>query len=254
MENMEKNSNKNCPLSSCPKLELERKYFEQLFESAIDGVVMLDPQNRVIRCNAAFTFLFGYTNNEVQGKLINELIVPEGGLENWAMLMQSLSLGGNVLHKAVRRRKDGSTVHVSILAARIEQEGQPVATYGLYRDISYRKATELELQNQRYELEAQNEELRQLNLELLETKGKLMEISKLRANLLASLSHEIRTPLNGIIGFAQLINQLDQVNPEVIPYVKTIEECGNQMLTISNQLLELAQAEANGMNNHKVLF
>lgn len=226
-------------------VKLERAYFEQLFESSPEGVVILDVNDKVIRCNKEFTRIFGYSNDEAIGKQINELIVPRDLADEGLSLTHLVAKGKQITRETIRMRKDGSTVHVSILGKPIHFEGGQIAVYGIYRDISDRKQVEEELVRKNYEIEAQNEEYRILNEELQLAKEKAEESDRLKSAFLANMSHEVRTPMNGIIGFTQLLANSPIQQPEFNQYLGVIESCGNQLLTIINDLIDISKIEAN---------
>ncbi len=74
-----------------------------------------------------------------------------------------------------------------------------------------------------------------------------------KSEFLAVMSHELRTPLHGILGAAQLLAQLP-VNDEMREYVRTIEECGNALLTTVNDVLDFSKIEAGRMTLEWVNF
>jgi PAS domain S-box-containing protein len=224
---------------------LARAYFEHLFESAQVGIVILNDNHRVLRCNKEFTSIFGYSKEEAVGRFIYELVVTESQHEDWESVMQTLSLGKNVQHDTVRKRKNGENIDVSILASPIFVNDCRVATYGIYRDITQLKTIEKELMQRSCELEAQNEEYRMLNKELYVTRELALENDRLKTQFLANVSHEFRTPMNGIIGYLQLMAQSEDVHPDHINYIQGIEECSNQLLTTINNLIDISKAESN---------
>jgi diguanylate cyclase (GGDEF)-like protein/PAS domain S-box-containing protein len=123
-------------------LKIDRAYFEQLFAAAPEAIVVLDGEDRVVRANHEFERLFGYTQAEIEGATINELIVPPSLQEAAMALTRSVARGQQVHEEAVRRRKDGSLLHVSILGTPVLVAGDQVAVYGIYRDITEQKQTE----------------------------------------------------------------------------------------------------------------
>ncbi|MFW6175913.1 MAG: PAS domain-containing protein, partial [Acidobacteriota bacterium] len=129
-------------LHSQRELRVEKAYLERLFTSSPEAVVLLDPEDRVLRVNPEFERLFQYTAQEAEGRPINDLIAPEEARHEASALSQKVTHGRTVSAEALRRRRDGSTVHVSILGAPIETEDGQVAIYGIYRDITVRKAAE----------------------------------------------------------------------------------------------------------------
>jgi PAS domain S-box-containing protein len=123
-------------------LNLQRAYFQQLFDNSPDAIIMTDPNNRTIQVNRGFEVLFGYSNEEAKGRLLEELIIPEEDTQEASNSFQRI-LGGEVVRKErVRRRKDGSLVDVSILAYPICLNDKPVGLYAIYSDITERKQAE----------------------------------------------------------------------------------------------------------------
>ncbi len=226
-------------------IQLERTYFEQLFESSPEGIVILDSNDCVIRCNEEFSRMFGYSAQEVQGKEINSLIVPDNLQQEGSLLTHTVTNGKLVMHETQRKRKDGSLIHVSILGKPIGFKGGQIAVYGIYRDISDRKRVEEELMVKNQEIESQNVEYRFINEELFMAKQKAEESDKLKSAFLANMSHEIRTPMNGILGFTQLLKNPKVPEVDIHQYVKVIEGCGNQLLTIIDDLIDISKIEAN---------
>ncbi len=124
------------------ELRKQKAHFEKLFELAPEAIVLCDIENRVLRANKEFTNLFGYTLEEAVGRNIRELIVPEGLWEEAERLRQMLKCGDWVDAEVVRKRKDGSRIIVSLVAASVCVDGGASEIYGIYRDITERKQAE----------------------------------------------------------------------------------------------------------------
>jgi PAS domain S-box-containing protein len=101
-----------------------------------------DLDDHVIRANREFTELFGYTVEEALGRNINDLIVPVGSMHESEALRQTVECGERVNAEVVRKRKDGSRLDVSYVAAPVCVDGGPMEIYGIYRDITERKQAE----------------------------------------------------------------------------------------------------------------
>jgi two-component system, cell cycle sensor histidine kinase PleC len=89
-------------------------------------------------------------------------------------------------------------------------------------------------------IEAKNEAA---NLLLLEAD----KANKAKSEFLANMSHELRTPLNAIIGFSDILKRQlfgNLGDPRYSEYVTDINDSGNHLLAIINDILDLAKAEA----------
>jgi PAS domain S-box-containing protein len=116
---------------------------DELFEQAPEAVAFLSTDDRIVRVNKEFTHMFGYEPDELLERPINDLIVPDALLESSREYTRQLKHGRRVEVETVRRRKDGSHVHVSLLAVPVTTAaGEQVANYAIYRDITERKRAE----------------------------------------------------------------------------------------------------------------
>jgi CheY-like chemotaxis protein len=66
---------------------------------------------------------------------------------------------------------------------------------------------------------------------------------------LAGLSHELRTPLNGVLGMAELLSRTP-LDPDQKTYVAAVQECGQHLLALVNDVLDLAKIESEGFELH----
>lgn len=78
---------------------------------------------------------------------------------------------------------------------------------------------------------------------LIASEKKEKEATKLKESFLANMSHEIRTPLNAILGFTNLL-QHQKLDDQSKEYVHTIEQSGENLLTILNDILDISKIEA----------
>jgi|GEM_PF-1646582 len=87
--------------------------------------------------------------------------------------------------------------------------------------------------------------------ELAEAKKRAEESDKLKSSFLANMSHEIRTPMNGILGFAEILKEPDLTPKERINYLQIVENSGNHLLNIINDIVDISKIEANLLKIHK---
>jgi signal transduction histidine kinase/DNA-binding response OmpR family regulator len=93
------------------------------------------------------------------------------------------------------------------------------------------------------ELENANQRLNETLAHLEKTKIAAENANHAKSVFLANMSHELRTPLNAILGFAQLIARNKSVPDEVQSDVQTIIRCGQQLLSLISDVLEISSIE-----------
>ena len=125
-------------------LNLEKVYFEELFQNAPESIVITDSQSTVLRVNKAFCRLFGYQEDEAIGSNLDELIAPEEKVSEAKQITQRVHDGERLHIETVRRHKDGRRIPVSIFGVPFEVNNRAFV-YGIYRDITEKKKAEEDL-------------------------------------------------------------------------------------------------------------
>jgi two-component system sensor histidine kinase EvgS len=115
-----------------------------------------------------------------------------------------------------------------------DQQGTLYRFVSISEDITARKTAELRL------LET--------NQLLAAAKEKAEESDRLKSSFLANMSHEIRTPMNGIFGFAELLEDPHLTGDEQKRYVGIIQQSGERMLALINDLIDISKIEAGQMS------
>lgn len=90
------------------------------------------------------------------------------------------------------------------------------------------------------DLDLKVDELAQANLALYES-------NRLKSDFLATMSHELRTPLNSILGFSDVLLSSQRLNDKEQRWVSNIRTSGDQLLSLINDILDLAKIEAGKM-------
>jgi len=139
-----KNSAEKNPPKTSPEetLSIRRQYLEQLFQSSPDPLIIVDTTFRTQCVNQEFQRMFGYSAAHTLGQSIDELIFPPDRAAEAQWIAQCLQRGERLTLETQRRCKDGTLLDVSVSSAPLIIDGQTVAFYAVYRDISERKRAE----------------------------------------------------------------------------------------------------------------
>ncbi|MCU0544210.1 MAG: AAA family ATPase [Oscillatoriaceae cyanobacterium Prado104] len=78
-----------------------------------------------------------------------------------------------------------------------------------------------------------------------EAEAKAASLAK--SEFLANMSHEFRTPLNGILGYAQIFKRDKQLTPQQQDGIRVIQRCGEHLLELIGDILDISKIEARKM-------
>ncbi len=200
-----------------------------MLDTATDGVVTVDDRGRILSLNKAAEALFGYDQREVTGELFTLLFASESHAPALDYL-EGLKGGGvaSVLNdgrEVQGRVRQGGKIPLFMTMGQIAHGNEP-RFCAVLRDITAWKKTEGELVDARKAAEM---------------------ASAQKSDVLAKISHEIRTPLNAIIGFAEVMAEErfgPIANERYKEYLRDIHQSGGYVISLVNDLLDLAKIEA----------
>ncbi len=104
-----------------------------------------------------------------------------------------------------------------------DEEGRPLHAVGIHLDITKQKEAEQAL---------------------IKAKEIAESANRAKSSFLSNMSHELRTPLNAILGYTQLYLQDDSLSPKQKDGIKIIQESGEHLLQLINDILDLSKIEA----------
>jgi PAS domain S-box-containing protein len=200
-----------------------------MLDTATDGVVTVDERGRILSLNKTAEALFGYDQREVTGELFTLLFAGESHAPALDYL-EGLKGGGvasvmNDGREVVGRVRQGGKIPLFMTMGQIA-EGSERRFCAVLRDITAWKKTEGEL---------------------VEARKAAEKASAQKSDVLAKISHEIRTPLNAIIGFAEVMAE-ERFGPigneRYKEYLRDIHQSGGYVISLVNDLLDLAKIEA----------
>ncbi len=216
---------------------------QTVFDQAAVGVALIETASgRFLRVNRRFCDIVGYSEAEVENTEFAALTHPEDRAADQANVRRLLAGQVRELTREKRYvRKDGSVVWVDLtLSAGWPVGGAPSFHIVVAADITEKKRVAGELDRHRRHLE---ELVAARTAELEKAKELAESATRAKSAFLANMSHEIRTPLNAITGMAYLMRR-DGVSPRQADRLGRIEDAGQHLVNVINDILDLSRIEA----------
>ncbi|MAF49464.1 MAG: ATP-binding protein [Rhodospirillales bacterium] len=216
------------------RAKAQSKSAQELLLNAIEnideGVVLYDADDRFVLCNSQVRMhLRGLEDLLVPGTKFEDVLSavhrngyaePSSGESAEELIQDALDYHANPDGSRTRRERDGRWIMIN------EYKTTDGGTLLVRTDITETKRREKELERAR---------------EAAET------ASRAKSEFLSSMSHELRTPMNAILGFAQLLNKAGErplTDSSIRKYSGEIIKGGNHLLSLIDQVLDLAKIEA----------
>ena len=197
--------------------------YRSLFESAKDGILILDAETgKIVDVNPFLIDLLGFSHEQFIEKSIWEIGIFKDIIANHDKFLELKKNEYVRYNDLPLETKDGRIIHVEFVSNVYIADNQNVIQCNI-RDISERIKIEKEL---------------------IKAKVQAEESDRLKSAFLANMSHEIRTPMNGILGFAGLLKEPNLTGEEQQKYIRIIEKSGARMLNIINDIVSISKIEA----------
>ena len=191
-----------------------------IFNAMGDGLITMNSGGTITLCNPAALTIFDYTEKELLGAHIGNIIPT----------LATATLSAECSEQS-GRNKQGERFPIYLNIREMTLSGD--RHFGaIVHDISQQKAAQKELMLAHQKAEA---------------------ASKAKSAFLATMSHEIRTPMNGVIGVVQLLESTP-LNAEQREYIEIIDKSGTALLALINDILDLSKVESNKMEFQAATF
>lgn len=216
------------------KLDVERTLLLTIVETALDFIYVKDKEGRYLVSNRSHIRSMGKQSVEdVLGKTNAEIHPSDTASRYNADEQLIMETGQAIIGKEEHRlNQEGQSLWMSTTKVPLQnKDGEIIGIVGITRDVTHFK-----------EIEA----------DLITARDKAQETSRLKTEFLNVISHELRTPLTVMLGNTPLLTDLEDLPEaeEIVEIVVDIEEAGQHLLTLVNDLLDLSKIEADKMELH----
>jgi len=215
------------------RYEIDLQVFRTIVASSEDAIISKDLNGIIKSWNQGAAMVFGYAAEEVIGKPML-MMFPEGREDEERDILERISKGQSVRHfDTIRRRKDGSLIHVSVTISPMHDErGVVIGASKIARDVT-----------ERYRME----------VALREAKEKAERAAAARTAFVANMSHEIRTPMNAILGFTDVLlgTHLDTSQRR---HLDTVRRSAHSLLRLLDEVLDMAKLDRAALHLHRADF
>ncbi|MDO9142483.1 MAG: ATP-binding protein, partial [Methylobacter sp.] len=222
--------------------QVEINRLAQAIEQNPIGILITDTQGVPCFTNQAYTHITGYQFADIYAKPLRELMPTEMTDTEFDQLNASLAIGKPWAGILRNRHKKGQCYWEQLNVSPVYDD-TGVASHYLYlcADITENKNAEEELRRYKNHLE---EQIQERTTELVLARDAAEAANRAKSVFLANMSHELRTPLNAILGFSNLMRKDDSISETQLINLNIINRSGEHLLTLINEVLEMAKIEA----------
>jgi PAS domain S-box-containing protein len=223
-----------------------------ILQAAGEGIYGVDRRGHVVFMNPAAARMLGVEVPALLGRPLHD-VLRHGTAPGDSCVPASCRLLQAFRDEAPHRvtdelfqRPDGHTFPVEYVSTPLREKDVVVGLVVLFKDITQQKQAEATIRQHAELLEAT---VQARTHELQAAKEAAEAANQIKSEFLANMSHELRTPLHGILSFASFgLLKAATASPEKLrDYFQHIEQSGQTLLSLLNNLLDLAKLEAGRM-------
>lgn len=211
-----------------------------ILNSRVVGFVKLK-ERRFVWANAAAAEILGYAQDELIGQPTRVIYADEASYQAFSSAYPEIARG-EVAHREMRyRRRNGTYGWFKLDGAQLHP-GSDESIWSVV-DVTERNTLLAEIEQHRHHLE---ELVAARTAELATARDAAQAASRAKSVFLSTMSHELRTPMNGIMGMSSLALARAR-DPLQIDYLNKGMTASRQLLAIINNIIDIAQIEAERM-------
>ncbi len=207
------------------EIQSQQTFLRQVIDLVPSSLFVRDMEGKLLLLNAAAS-IYGAIKEAIPSENVMDFMnSPEQRLEFLANNQEVITTGRTKIIEAqpVTNHRGKTHFYYTVVSPFLDLEGNMQGIIGCSTDITDLKKAEIKLQTAMEAAEA---------------------ASRAKSTFLASMSHELRTPLNAILGFTQVMERDNLLNPSHEEYLRIINRAGKHLLELINDVLEMSKIEA----------
>ncbi|MCP4293116.1 MAG: response regulator [bacterium] len=236
------------------KLADEQSVIEGLFFGIDDLVFQQNLDGQYTDCNQSFADFFGQIPQKIKGQTDKQIGIPKDQSPISSNDRIFLRRGRSLASEIWLDGPNGSPELVDLHKHPLQHiDGKVYAVMGIGRIKTTQWRSEKDLLELKEELELANSNMEEALNRANDSSNEAANANKAKSEFLANMSHEIRTPLGAIIGFTDLLSQINST-PQQLQYLTKLDNASHSLLNIINDILDFSKIEAGKMTFEVIPF
>jgi PAS domain S-box-containing protein len=211
------------------KLKKSEEKYRNLFQNSVIQLVIESDKGYIVDANEAAAEFYDLTVDKLKQLKFTDINILHK--EHFNEKLKGARKNENCYSVFKHQKRDGTIAYIESVSSKINIDGKELL-HSIIHDITEKIVAEKEL---------------------VLAKEKAEESNRLKSAFLATISHELRTPLNSIIGFSEIMSVTTK-EKNTADFSKVIQKSGENLLTVIDDIFDLALVENNKIRVRPVEF